>query len=552
MRTRLSSALSLSLMLALAPVAAADTLFVDADLATGADDGSSWPDAFQGALGLQDALAAAVAGDQIFVAQGTYLATDTGVRTISFALKIGVEVYGSFLGGETSPAERPPFGTAPSVLSGDLAGNDGLAIFSDNTIHLVTTTGTDATAVLDGFVVSSGAAAAAGANNDRGAGILCLGAVSPTIRNCRFVGNRCTFGGAAGYVNNGGAPSFTDCSFEDGDGNNFGGAFDIAGGGAVLFERCFFRGNTADRGGALEIFSTTGAVVNNCVFQDNVATGTGGGGGLWIGSGGNARVRNCTIMDNESTTNAVAGLRIQNAANASVANCILWGNTGPAGAQGADNQVNAAANVTFSIVQGGFLGTGNLDQDPNLSDLGGGVLKPTPSSPGTDAGSNAEAQPGTTLDFAQQPRFEDDLAQPDVGVGPAPIVDIGALELQTPWTDLGHALAGTSGAPTLIFDSTLFPLSIGELSLTGALPGSLAFLVIGLSQIDAPFKGGVMVPDADSLTVVGPLAIGEFHVVVQWPFFIPAGVELYFQFWVPDPGGPKGFAASNALKGVTQ
>ena len=37
-----------------------------------------------------------------------------------------------------------------------------------------------------------------------------------------------------------------------------------------------------------------------------------------------------------------------------MANCILWGNTGPAGAQGADNQVNAAAIVTYSIVQGGF------------------------------------------------------------------------------------------------------------------------------------------------------------------------------------------------------
>ena len=43
------------------------------------------------------------------------------------------------------------------------------------------------------------------------AGILAVGNVSPTIRNCRFLDNTCSFGGAAGYVNNGGAPTFSDC-----------------------------------------------------------------------------------------------------------------------------------------------------------------------------------------------------------------------------------------------------------------------------------------------------------------------------------------------------
>ena len=553
MRTPLLGVLSLSLVCFLPAAATAGTLYVDADLSGGANDGSSWADAFQGTLGLQAALSAAVAGDQIFVAQGTYLPTDTGLRTEAFALKDGVAVYGSFLGTETSPDERPPFFTAPSVLSGDLLGDDALLLFGDNSFHLVTTTGTTASAVLDGFVVSSGAATGTAGNKDRGGGILCVTAVSPTVRNCRFVGNRSTFGGAAGYINNGAAPTFTDCSFEDGDGGSFGGAFDVAGGGPVLYERCLFQGNTADRAGALEIFSTTGAVVNNCIFFDNTATGSGGGGGMWTGSGGNTRVRNCTFVGNTSTVNAVAGLRIQNAANASAANCILWGNTGPGGAQGADNQVNSAANVTFSIVQGGFAGTGNLDTDPVLQPPPFGLFVPTPSSPGTDAGSNAEAQPGVTLDFVKHARYVDDLAQPDIGVGPAPIIDMGARELPSAWTDLDHALAGTLGAPKLVIDSTLFPLAVSQLDVTGAPPGTpLAFLVIGLSQIDAPFKGGVMVPDVDSFLTVGPMAVGEFHLTFSWPFFVPAGLEVYFQFWVPDAGGPKGFAASNALKGITQ
>jgi hypothetical protein len=49
-------------------LASAGTLFVDANLATGANDGSSWVDAFQGSGGLQSALALAALGDEIWVA----------------------------------------------------------------------------------------------------------------------------------------------------------------------------------------------------------------------------------------------------------------------------------------------------------------------------------------------------------------------------------------------------------------------------------------------------------------------------------------------------
>ena len=54
---------TLALTLLLAPAAHAGTLFVDASLASGADDGSSWANAFQGSYGLQNALAASQPGD---------------------------------------------------------------------------------------------------------------------------------------------------------------------------------------------------------------------------------------------------------------------------------------------------------------------------------------------------------------------------------------------------------------------------------------------------------------------------------------------------------
>jgi hypothetical protein len=432
-----------ALALALATPAASAQIHVAAGLTTGANDGSSWADAFQGALGLQNALAVSMPGDVVFVAQGTYEPTDTGDRTAVIRMRSGVEIYGGFLGTESSPDERPPFGTALSILSGDLNGDDGGGLFGDNSFHVLNGNGTSANAILDGFVVTGGNADTAGANRDRGAGILCINLSSPTIRNCHFVANRCLFGGGAGYIN-GPAPAFVACTFEDNDGGSFGGAFDIATGGAVRFDRCLFIGNTADRAGALEIFSTTGVVVANSVFRGNVATGSSGGGAVWLGSGGSTQFRNCTVVANSATSQAVGGLRNQGA-TVGVANCIFWDNQGSGGAQGAANQI-AGTGATYSIVEGGLAGTGNLALDPQFVDLAAGDYALTLASPAIDAGDNASVPAGVTVDFAGNPRFADVPTVADTGAGAPPLVDIGAFEYQA---ELGAAycFGDGSGSP---------------------------------------------------------------------------------------------------------
>jgi hypothetical protein len=73
--------------------------------AIGSNDGSSWVNAY---TDLQAALAAAVSGDEIWVAAGTYKPTATTNRSVSFALKNGVGVYGGFLGNEASRGDRNP------------------------------------------------------------------------------------------------------------------------------------------------------------------------------------------------------------------------------------------------------------------------------------------------------------------------------------------------------------------------------------------------------------------------------------------------------------
>src|SRR6185436_11234395 len=139
---------------------------------------------------------------------------------------------------------------------GDLNGNDGSLIYSDNSYHVIDAAGTNATAVLDGFTVRSGNANGGGTNQDRGGGILCVGGASPTVRNCIFRENRCSFGGGAGYVNSS-SPTFLDTRFESNIGGSYGGAFDTATSANTIWRRCVFTGNSAARAGGVELFGSS-------------------------------------------------------------------------------------------------------------------------------------------------------------------------------------------------------------------------------------------------------------------------------------------------------
>ena len=415
--------------LTLSAGALAQTIFVDANLTSGANDGSSWADAYQGPLGLADALTASVSGQDIYVADGVYHPAAPGSsRAITLRLKNGVRVYGGFEGGEANLFQRPAFGVAPSILSGDLADDDTPAGQNrgENSFHVIGTGGTNPTALINGFTVTAGNANGSG-NGDVGGGILCLGGASPTVENCLFQRNSCTFGGGAGYIN-GAAPSFTDCSFDDNNGGSFGGAFDIATGGAVLFNRCTFTRNRASRAGALEIFATNQVRVVNCFFSENVATGGAGGGGIWIGNGGSTQVRNCTIVGNTSSSTLGGGIRVQGA-SPSFRNLILWDNEGPGGAQNANNQIAGSSNIQYSIIENtSVTANGVTNADPMFVDPANGDYRLQAGSPAIDAGDSGAVTAGITLDAGMQRRFVDDPLTMDTGIGGAPIVDFGAFE----------------------------------------------------------------------------------------------------------------------------
>jgi hypothetical protein len=117
-----------------------------------------------------------------------------------------------------------------------------------------------------------------------------------------------------------------------------------------------------------------------------------------------------------------------------------------------------------------------------------------------------------------------------------------------PYVDLGGAVAGTRGFPVLVAEGPLTlgsPFSLRQLN---GLPGALPFLVVGLSELGAPFKGGTLWPAADLITnspVFGGL--GESTLAGTWTEPL-GGFDVWIQGWFADAGAVKGFASTTGVR----
>lgn len=125
---------------------------------------------------------------------------------------------------------------------------------------------------------------------------------------------------------------------------------------------------------------------------------------------------------------------------------------------------------------------------------------------------------------------------------------VAKFDLST-WTWIDHALPPLNGpAPRLTAAGSLQPFSAGSMHVDRAKPFSVCTVVIGLSSITLPFKGGVMVPAPDRLLSFPMNAEGELHVAwAEWPEGLPEGLDIWFQAWSQDADSWLGYTASNAL-----
>jgi len=119
-----------------------------------------------------------------------------------------------------------------------------------------------------------------------------------------------------------------------------------------------------------------------------------------------------------------------------------------------------------------------------------------------------------------------------------------------PWEVFGPGKAGSFGVPQLVGTGPLTTGSNGSIDLTNAQPSAQVVLVVGLSAILAPFKGGTFVPNPDLLVVLATDASGAMSLPFTWPGGVPAGTSFYLQAWIEDPGASFGLSASNGLHAV--
>jgi len=119
------------------------------------------------------------------------------------------------------------------------------------------------------------------------------------------------------------------------------------------------------------------------------------------------------------------------------------------------------------------------------------------------------------------------------------------------WAQSGVALAGSNGEPNLTGCGMMEGNDAITLRMIKAASSASAVLIAGLSTIDLPFHGGVLVPAPDVLVFGLATDIdGTLELDGTCPNGLPAGVTITMQFWVPDAGGTEGWSSSNAV-GVT-
>jgi predicted outer membrane repeat protein len=328
--------------------AAGPLCYVD-HTAPGQNSGASWTDAYtdlQTALGQIDCT-------EIRVAAGTYFPTGGSDRNATFALRSGLSLVGGYPkgGGDT-----PEPAANKTILSGNIgAPGDNL----DNSLHVVTASGVDNAALLDGFTVQDGYG-----EPSTGAGVT-MDASSPRLRNLVIRGNVGTLGGGM-YIHSG-SPTLSNLIFEDNAAPST--IYATQGGGLHLYATdatltdVTFRNNTARENGGGIFCNNATPRLERVTFEGNSSRF---GGGMFTVDGSTQMV-DVRFIDNVAVTDG-GGIDAVNSPT-TVHGCEVTGNT--AGIEGGGLRFDDAVTLTDCLFDGNSAGEygGGLyvnDAGPNI------------------------------------------------------------------------------------------------------------------------------------------------------------------------------------------